>query len=162
LFFSVVSIPVRNIETNRKKKLLGFAKKQTEKQPKQIEFRFEPRKKINGFEYPLIDNVFFGIFLVCFGLFRENSVCFGCFDTGPKHRNKPKKCFLVSRNKPKNNRNRLSFGLFWFGPKKIFDCFEDTLPPPHPENLSCATRKWPLCSGPLNQEIQIQEMQPTG
>jgi hypothetical protein len=23
-------------------------------------------------------------------LFRENSVCFGCFDTGPKHRNKPK------------------------------------------------------------------------
>jgi hypothetical protein len=53
-------------------------------------FRFEPRKKINGFEYPLIDNVFWGILLVYFGLFRENSVCFGCFDTGPKHRNKLK------------------------------------------------------------------------
>jgi hypothetical protein len=26
-----------------------------------------------------------------------SSVCFGCFDTGPKHRNKPKKTFLVSR-----------------------------------------------------------------
>ncbi len=69
--------------------------------------------------------------MVYFGLFRENSVCFGCFDTGPKHRNKPKqtrkKSFLVSRNKPKNNRNRLSFGLFRFEPKKIFDCFEDTL-----------------------------------
>ncbi len=26
-----------------------------------------------------------------------------------------------------NNRNRLSFGLFRFEPKKIFDCFEDTL-----------------------------------
>ncbi len=53
-------------------------------------FRFEPRKKNYGFEYPLIDNVFWGIFLVCFGLFWENSVCFGCFDIGPKHGNKPK------------------------------------------------------------------------
>ncbi len=35
--------------------------------------------------------MFFGDF---FGLFRENSVCFGCFDTGPKHRNKPKKIFF--------------------------------------------------------------------
>ena len=30
------------------------------------------------------------IFLVCFGLFRNSSVCFGCFDIGSKHRNKPK------------------------------------------------------------------------
>jgi hypothetical protein len=39
---SVVSIPVRNTETNQnkpKKMFFGFAK-QTEKQPKQIEFRF--------------------------------------------------------------------------------------------------------------------------
>jgi hypothetical protein len=35
--------------------------------------------------------------------------------------------FMVSRNKPKNNRNRLSFGLFRFEPKKKFVCFEDTL-----------------------------------
>jgi hypothetical protein len=27
---------------------------------------------------------------VCFGLLRNRSVCFGCFDTGSKHRNKPK------------------------------------------------------------------------
>jgi hypothetical protein len=39
LFVSVVSIPVRNTETNRKKMFFGFAK-QTEKKPKQIEFRF--------------------------------------------------------------------------------------------------------------------------
>ncbi len=42
LFVSVVSILVRNTETNRnqpKKMFFGFAK-QTEKQPKQIEFRF--------------------------------------------------------------------------------------------------------------------------
>ncbi len=38
LFVSVVLILVRNIETNRKE-ILNFAK-QTEKQPKQIEFRF--------------------------------------------------------------------------------------------------------------------------
>ena len=29
------------------------------------------------------------IFLVCFGLFRNSSVCFDCFDIGSKHRNKP-------------------------------------------------------------------------
>jgi hypothetical protein len=38
-----------------------------------------------------------------------------------------KKLLLVSRNKPKMNRNRLSFGLFRFEPKKKFVCFEDTL-----------------------------------
>jgi hypothetical protein len=45
-----------------------------------------------------------------------SSVCFSCFDTGPKH-----------RNKPKNNRNRLSFGLFRFKPRKKTNCFEDPL-----------------------------------
>jgi hypothetical protein len=38
-----------------------------------------------------------------------------------------KKLLLVSQNKPKMNRNRLSFGLFRFEPKKKFVCFEDTL-----------------------------------
>ncbi len=36
--------------------------------------------------------------------------------------------FLVSRNKPKNNRNRSCFGLFRFEPKFLFVCFQDTLP----------------------------------
>jgi hypothetical protein len=35
--------------------------------------------------------------------------------------------FFVSRNKPKNNRNRLCFGSFRFKPKIYFVCFEDTL-----------------------------------
>ncbi len=39
LFVSVVSIKVRNTETNRKKKILGFTK-QTETNAKQILFRF--------------------------------------------------------------------------------------------------------------------------
>ncbi len=48
-----------------------------------------------------------------------SSVCFGCFDTGPKHRNKSKTIFWVSqKTKLKNNQNRLSFGLFWFQPIK--------------------------------------------
>jgi hypothetical protein len=35
---------------------------------------------------------FFVSYVFCwvFGLFRNRSVCFGCFETGPKHRNKPK------------------------------------------------------------------------
>jgi hypothetical protein len=35
--------------------------------------------------------------------------------------------FLVSRNKPKMNRNRFSFGLFRFEPKFFLVCFENTL-----------------------------------
>jgi hypothetical protein len=35
--------------------------------------------------------------------------------------------FFVSRNKPKQTRNRSCFGLFRFEPKFIFVCFEDTL-----------------------------------
>lgn len=38
-YVSIVSIKFRNTETNRKKMFFGFAK-QTEKQPKQIEFGF--------------------------------------------------------------------------------------------------------------------------
>jgi hypothetical protein len=64
------------------------------------------------------------------------SVCFCCFDTGPKHRNKPKqtetnqkKIFGVSwKSKPNNNRNRSSFGLFrFFKPRNKINGFEDPL-----------------------------------
>jgi hypothetical protein len=33
--------------------------------------------------------VFLCLFVVFFGLFRNRSVCFGSFETGPKHRNEP-------------------------------------------------------------------------
>ncbi len=81
------------------------------------------RQKINCFEDTLIERVFWRFFWFV----SKNSVCFGCFDTGPKHRNKLKKKFLVSRNKPKINRNRLSFSLFRYKPRKKIDCFEDPL-----------------------------------
>ncbi len=49
----------RSETSKQTEKILGgFAKKQTEKQPKQIEFRFEPRKKNNGIEDPLIEKDF--------------------------------------------------------------------------------------------------------
>ena len=37
--------------------------------------------------------------------------------------------FLVSRNKPKHNRNRSCFVVFRFEPKFFYICFEDTLVP---------------------------------
>jgi hypothetical protein len=62
------------------------------------------------------------IFLVCFGLFRNSSVCFSCFDIGSNHRNKPKYfCFLFHET----NRNKRETDLVSV-PKFIFVCFEDT------------------------------------
>jgi hypothetical protein len=56
-----------------------------------------------------------------FRLFRNG------FETPKQTETNRKNQSLVSQNKPKNNRNRLSFGLFRFEPKKKFVCFEDTL-----------------------------------
>jgi hypothetical protein len=81
-------------------------------------------KKINSFEDFLIENVFWRFFwfvLTKFCLFR----LFRYQSETPKQTEK--NVFLVLQNKPKNNRNRLSFGLFRFEPKRKFDCFEDTL-----------------------------------
>jgi hypothetical protein len=58
----------------------------------------------------------------CFGSFRNSFVCFGCFDTGSKHRNKPKKCFFwfheTNRNKRETDLVSVCFGsnrkLFFF------------------------------------------------
>jgi hypothetical protein len=107
---------------NKPRKIfVGFAKKQTENNRNRLSFglfRFEPRKKIYGFEYPLIDNIFLGFFRfvsVCFEKILFVSVVSILVRNTETNR---KKCFLVSRNKLKNNRNRLSFGLFRFEPKK--------------------------------------------
>jgi hypothetical protein len=81
----------RNKQKQTEKKFVGFAKKQTEKQPKQIEFRFvsvlTEKTKISLFRGPTYRERFLEIFSVCF----DKILCFGCFGTGPKHRNKPKK-----------------------------------------------------------------------
>jgi hypothetical protein len=59
--------------------------KQTEDQPKQFDR-----------EHILVFFRKFRVVSVCFGLIQNSSVCFGCFDIGTKHRNKPKILVLVS------------------------------------------------------------------
>jgi hypothetical protein len=76
----------------------------------------------------------FGYFSEHLGLFRFVSVCYETvlfvsvvsiyIRNTETNRNF---LFLVSRNKPKQTRNRSCFGLFRFEPKFIFVCFEDTL-----------------------------------
>jgi hypothetical protein len=59
---------------------------------------------MNCFEDPLIENV-----LVLFGLFQQSSVCFGCFDTSPKHQNKPKKCFFSFAKQTEKQPKQIEF-----------------------------------------------------
>ncbi len=109
---------------------MSIEPKQTEDPPKQYE-----REHIWVFFRK------FRVVSVCFGLLRNSSGCFGCFDIGSntetnrnllsKHRNKPKSfvetpkqteilCFWFHET----NRNRSCFGLFRFE-RNLF--FEDTL-----------------------------------
>ncbi len=60
LFVLIVSILVRNTKTNWKKMFFGFAK-QTEKQPKQIEFWFVLVRTENFFFYCFEDTLIFRI-----------------------------------------------------------------------------------------------------
>jgi hypothetical protein len=64
---------------------------------------------------------------IFFGLFRENSVCFGCFYTGPKHRNKPKKKFFGFAKQTEKQPKQIEFRFILVPSEKKFDCFEDTL-----------------------------------
>jgi heat shock protein HspQ len=45
-----------------------------------------------------------------FGLFRNRSVCFGCFDMDPKHRNEPKQTEKILYWFRKTNRKRTETG----------------------------------------------------
>jgi hypothetical protein len=58
-------------------------------------------------EYILVFFRKFRVVSVCFGLMRNRSVCFGCFDTGLKHRNKLK-CFVFGFTK----QTKIIFCLF--------------------------------------------------
>jgi hypothetical protein len=55
-------------------------------EPKQTE---DPPKQFKR-EYIWVFFRKFWVVSVCFGLLRNRSVCFGCFDIGSKHQNKPK------------------------------------------------------------------------
>jgi hypothetical protein len=113
-----------------KQKFGGFPKKHTEKQPKQIEFwlvSVRTEKKNLRFRGPPNRERFLEIFSVCFSLFRENSACFGCFDTGPKHRNKPKKKFFGFVKQTEEQPKQIEFRFVSVLTENFFYCFEDTL-----------------------------------
>ncbi len=74
---------------------------------------------------------FFRLFFVFFGLFQfvtKQFCLFRLFRYRFETLKQTDLLFWVSRNKPKQTRNRFCFGLFRFEPKFIFVCFEDTLP----------------------------------
>ncbi len=109
-------------------------KSKPKKNRNRLSFRFvsvRTEKKNNGFKDPLIENVFCRFFSVCFEKILSVSVVLIMVRNTETNQ---KKCFLVSRNKQKNNRNRLSFGLFQFEPKKKIWSFRG-----HP------TSKWEVC-----------------
>jgi hypothetical protein len=60
-------------------------------------------------------------------LFRQSSVCFGCFDTGPKHRNKPKNKFFGFVKQTEKQPKQIEFRFVSVRIEKKIDCFEDTL-----------------------------------
>jgi hypothetical protein len=84
----------RSETSKQKKKIGGFAKKQTKKQPKQIEFRFvSEEKKINGFMDPLIENVFWSFFQFVLTKLFVSVVSIPVQNT-ETNQNKPKKMFF--------------------------------------------------------------------
>ncbi len=72
--------------------------KQTEGPPKQFER-----------EYIWVFFRKFRVVLVCFGLLRNSSVCFGCFDIGSKHRNKPKYLVFAFTKQTETNAKQILF-----------------------------------------------------
>jgi hypothetical protein len=118
----------KQTETNRNKpkQICWFRKKQTENNRNRFVSVGTEKKNVLFWGPPNRKRFlrFFRFVSVCF-----DKVLFVSVDSIPVRNSETnrKKSFLVSRNKPKNNWNRLSFGLFRFESKKKFDCFEDTL-----------------------------------
>ncbi len=92
-------------------------------EPKQTE---DPPRQFKR-EYIWVFCRIFRVVSICFSLLRNRSVGFSYFDIVRNTETNRNFWFLVSRNKPKQTRNRSCFGLFRFEPKFIFVCFEDTL-----------------------------------
>jgi hypothetical protein len=88
-----------------------------------------------------------------FGLFRFFSKQFCLFRLFRYRFETPKQIeiflFFVSRNKPKQTKNRSCFSLFRFEPKFIFVCFEDTLLLAQPRR----GKQLGSCEGPLGRVV---------
>ncbi len=80
------------------KQRVSIDPKQTEDPPKQFK-----REYIWVFFWK------FRVVPVCFGLLRNSSVCFGCFDIGSKHRNKPKLYVIGFTKQTETNAKQILF-----------------------------------------------------
>jgi hypothetical protein len=54
-----------------------------------------------------------------FGFLQKSSVCFGCFDTSPKHQNKPKKNVLGFSKETEKQPKQIEFQFVSGRAKKI-------------------------------------------
>jgi hypothetical protein len=66
---------------------------------------------------------FYKYFFVFLGLFRNRSVCFGSFETSPKHRNKPKKIVFGFAKQTENQPKQTEFRFVSVRTENIFCLF---------------------------------------
>ncbi len=70
----------------------------------------------------------FRVVSVCFGLLRNRSVCFGCFDIGSKNRNKPKFFLFGFTKQTETNAKQILFRFVSVQTENLFlFFFEETL-----------------------------------
>jgi hypothetical protein len=72
-----------------------------------------------------------GDFPDCFGSLRNSSVCFGCFDIGSNHRNKPKKNIFGFTKRTETNAKQILFRFVSVRTEIIFFSFRG-----HPSLMS--------------------------
>jgi hypothetical protein len=90
--------------------------------PKQRVWMFRlNQNKLDSHPNSLKESIF-GYFSENFGLFRYVSVCFGCFDMGSKHRNKPKFFVFGFTKKTEANAKQILFRFVSVQTKNYF-CF---------------------------------------
>jgi hypothetical protein len=94
--------------------------KQTEDPPKQFKR-----------EYIWVFFKKFRVVSVCFGLLRNSSVCFGCFDIGSKHRNKPKLFAFGFTKQTETNAKQILFRFVSVRTEIYFCLFRGHPNPPH-------------------------------
>jgi hypothetical protein len=115
---------------NKPQKKFGFAKRQTEKQPKQIKFQFvsvRTEKKNERFWGPPNRERFLEIFLVCFEKILFVSVISIPVQNTETNRNKLKKMFFGFAKQTEKQPKQFEFQFVSVRTEKKFDCFEDTL-----------------------------------
>jgi hypothetical protein len=120
-FVSVVSLLYRNREFH-----VSIEPKQTEDPPKQFKR-----------EYIWVFCQKIRVVSICFGLLRNSSVCFSCFDIGSKHRNKPKFLVFGFTKQTETNAKQILFQFVSVRTEIYFCLFRghptrNPIPPPPP------------------------------